>query len=154
MITTPRNFHGLVLKQDNTVTTKWPNRLVHGQQDTPIARSFNRLIGWPNFRPERWMEWKLTKDMKSTVCQQMMLVAVAKNLQHPVLPLTFAKDLRSSDDSEAFTVVTAWRKAMPKYNLAPVGSDKGSAKHSSETEAMQVESNTLKEAGVLDGYLV
>ncbi|KAF4980304.1 hypothetical protein FZEAL_3675 [Fusarium zealandicum] len=57
-------FAGLEFKQKNTITRRWPNRLVHGPTDAPSLLEFDRWVSWGYHRPERWLEWKKVADVR------------------------------------------------------------------------------------------
>ncbi|KHN97544.1 MYND finger family protein [Metarhizium album ARSEF 1941] len=58
-------FMGMEYKEKNTVTRRWPNRLVHSKGDKPSLRDFNRHVGWLDSMPQRWMEWRRVGDVSS-----------------------------------------------------------------------------------------
>lgn len=49
-------------KDKNTITRRWPNRLVHSKSDEPSLRDFERHVGWFDTMPQRWIEWKRVAD--------------------------------------------------------------------------------------------
>ncbi|OAA33969.1 MYND finger family protein [Metarhizium rileyi] len=59
-------FLGLEYKEKNTITRKWPNRLVHSRNDKPTLRDFNRYVGWFDNVPQRWIEWRRVDDYDET----------------------------------------------------------------------------------------
>lgn len=58
---------GLALKSQNTITQRWPHRLVHSQGDQPTLQAFNRFLGWPHEDVQRWVEWKRTDDFQGRI---------------------------------------------------------------------------------------
>ncbi|KAH7140702.1 hypothetical protein EDB81DRAFT_692084 [Dactylonectria macrodidyma] len=60
---TATKFFGIGLKRKNTITSRWPNRIVHKRTDAPSLLDFNRWLGWTDVRPERWLEWKRFGDV-------------------------------------------------------------------------------------------
>jgi hypothetical protein len=79
---TATDFFGLVLKSKNTVVKRWPNRLVHGKNDKPTVKDFNRYLGWADTVPRRWIEWKLVADPDRDAWQSYLnrVYAVAKGI--------------------------------------------------------------------------
>ncbi|KJK79340.1 hypothetical protein H634G_04931 [Metarhizium anisopliae BRIP 53293] len=55
-------FLGMEYKDKNTITRRWPNRLVHSKSDEPSLRDFERHVGWFDTMPQRWLEWKRVAD--------------------------------------------------------------------------------------------
>ncbi|KAG8417018.1 hypothetical protein J3459_013071 [Metarhizium acridum] len=55
-------FLGMEYKEKNTITRRWPNRLVHSKSDKPSLRDFDRHVGWFDTMPQRWIEWKRVDD--------------------------------------------------------------------------------------------
>ncbi|KID82618.1 MYND finger family protein, partial [Metarhizium majus ARSEF 297] len=49
-------------KDKNTITRRWPNRLVHSKSDEPSLWDFERHVGWFDTMPQRWIEWKRVAD--------------------------------------------------------------------------------------------
>ncbi|KAK7408096.1 hypothetical protein QQX98_009751 [Neonectria punicea] len=71
-------FLGLALKARNSITRRWPNRLVHNRTDIPTLRDFNRWLGWGNNMPQRWFEWKKFSDVKSEEWQKHFDLALSE----------------------------------------------------------------------------
>ncbi|KAK5994601.1 hypothetical protein PT974_05080 [Cladobotryum mycophilum] len=66
---------GFQLRAKNTITPRWPNRLVYNKTSRPTLREFNRWIGWANVMPERWLEWKKIRDVKNEELDKWLKIA-------------------------------------------------------------------------------
>lgn len=55
-------FLGTEYKEKNTITRRWPNRLIHSKSDKPGIEAFDRYLGWFDLLPQRWLEWKRVGD--------------------------------------------------------------------------------------------
>ncbi|KAF7549131.1 hypothetical protein G7Z17_g6612 [Cylindrodendrum hubeiense] len=76
---TATGFLGLSLKPKNTITRRWPNRLVHNRKDAPTLRDFNRRLGWGDNLPERWLEWKKFDDISPETWNKLFSMALAED---------------------------------------------------------------------------
>lgn len=72
-------FLGLSLKPKNTVTRRWPNRLVHNRKDTLSLRDFNRWLAWGDNMPERWLEWKRFDDVCTETWDRFFQLSLAED---------------------------------------------------------------------------
>lgn len=55
-------FLGTEYKEKNTITRRWPNRLIYSKSDKPGIENFDRHLGWSDLLPQRWLEWKRVGD--------------------------------------------------------------------------------------------
>ncbi|KAI9158920.1 lactose permease [Paramyrothecium foliicola] len=77
----PLGFLGLTPKAKNTVTRRWPNRVVHGKKSEPSMQDVDRWISWVDNQPERWLEWKKTEDVKDEVLRPWIDFAVHREMK-------------------------------------------------------------------------
>ncbi|PHH68176.1 hypothetical protein CDD80_199 [Ophiocordyceps camponoti-rufipedis] len=55
-------FLGLHMQRQNTITQRFPNRVVHKAADVPCVDEFERWMSWASVKPQRWLEWKRVGD--------------------------------------------------------------------------------------------